>query len=1245
MPKTQELRRGQCSRCGASLVKDAADGLCVRCLLTGALTSQGEDELEASVALQSPSTLLERREFAGYVLLGEIARGGMGVVFSARQKRPERTVALKVIAAGELATPRMVERFRTEAEAAARLDHPHIVPIYEVGHHNGWHFFSMRLIEGSTLSEKLRRAPSSPEDTVRLMVKIARAIQHAHERGVLHRDLKPNNILIDAKGEPHLTDFGLAKMVESSVEMTLSNSVLGTPAYMAPEQAAGGTRDVTVSVDVYGLGAVFYEMISGRPPFEAPNTHALLRKVAEEDPLPPSRVRRPEQDAKSKSQIVNPADLDAICLKCLEKEPSLRYHSAEEFADDLERCLRGEPILAQPSTATQRIRKWARRNPAPAAVMGITLVALLFITVISLAFNWKLTRARNSAVANEAEARRQLLSHHLRENARRNSAGQSLLGTLPLVEALRMEDSDAASRQRINERLALSMRFSPPLVALWDAGGAPVQLQFSADGRRLLAVLRNGETRGWDLSSREPLAHPDTEGRTHRVSFINVDGSRIVEYFAAPPYANIWNPVTGEFPFLDLPTFGGSVAAFSPDGKLIASGGQNVRLWDGVSGAAVDVLITNHVRCSWLLFSPDGRELITGHDQDEAWRWDVNTGQRLNEVPLTISADLLPRFSSDGIHCLVSATGHVHLLNWKSQQVVHSVPAGRVLFDMTFSPNGKQFATAAFSDQVRIWNVESGEPVRTPIAHESGANRVAFSPDGTLLATAGFDYQLRIVRATDHRAVFPAIHHSALIESVVFSPDSRFMAASDAEGVVQVWDLKSAAAPFLTGGEAMRRIAYFESGERMAMEDSARALHFYDLQSGAEIGQSWSTPARPSQLSVDAHARFIAGAFRAEGVHVWDFSTRKLLFQMDGSDHSSARDVRGVILKPDGTEFVTMTPEGVLQRWSTADGKPLGPPMQNEHATYLIYWSPDGRWIACGGDNSASVWDARTSARLGPSILPGNRETIADLRFSPKGNHLVVSFGNLSIEPAAARIYELPSLQVRAAPLRHGDGLSMAAFSPDSQFVATAGQDNVARIWRVTDGRPITGTLRHNGIVTGVLFSRDGRVLITGCVDGNIRLWDVERGELMAPPIQLGGATRPICLTPNGSRVFVTVAGAREVIWSMDIAPAALGLEEAELLAECQTGLGADLSVGAVPLTAPELAARFATLSASRASALSAEDLFDWHSQTAIVAERQNNWFTAAFHLQRLLQKNPADADLASRLQHAQTQLTLPAAR
>ena len=303
-------------------------------------------------------------EFGDYDLLEEIGRGGQGVVYRARQKSLNRTVALKVIGLGQWSSTPHLRRFRHEAEAAASLEHPQIVPIYEIGERDGSCYFSMKFIEGGQLDAILRREPMSIRRAAELLVKIARTVQFAHERGILHRDIKPGNILLDRHGEPHLTDFGLARLIEQESTITNSFDVLGTPSYMAPEQAAGRTKELTAAVDVYALGAVFYQMLTGQPPFAGGTTYETIRLVMETEPRSP-RLWNPKVDV----------DLATICLKCLEKEPQRRYPSALALAEDLERWLRHEPIRARRSGIFIRSRKWVRRNPA-AAIATVSLAAL-----------------------------------------------------------------------------------------------------------------------------------------------------------------------------------------------------------------------------------------------------------------------------------------------------------------------------------------------------------------------------------------------------------------------------------------------------------------------------------------------------------------------------------------------------------------------------------------------------------------------------------------------------------------------------------------------------------------------------------------------------------------------------------------------------------------------------------------------------------------------------------------------------
>ena len=303
-------------------------------------------------------------ELGDYELLEEIGRGGQGVVFRARQKSLNRTVALKVISLGQWASKAHLKRFRREAEAAASLDHPGIVPIYEVGERDGSCYFSMKFVEGGQLDEVARREPMPIRQAVELIAKVARTVHYAHEHGILHRDIKPGNILLDAKGEPHLTDFGLARLVESESSVTQTLDVLGTPSYMAPEQAVGNNAAVSSATDVYGLGAVLYQLLTGHPPFAGGTTYETIKLLEDTEPRPP-RLLNPKIDR----------DLSTICLKCLEKDPKRRYSSALALAEDLERWLKHEPILARHTGIFARGKKWVQRNPT-SALLAASLIAL-----------------------------------------------------------------------------------------------------------------------------------------------------------------------------------------------------------------------------------------------------------------------------------------------------------------------------------------------------------------------------------------------------------------------------------------------------------------------------------------------------------------------------------------------------------------------------------------------------------------------------------------------------------------------------------------------------------------------------------------------------------------------------------------------------------------------------------------------------------------------------------------------------
>src|SRR5207248_904399 len=381
-----------CRKCGAEIFAGAPEELCTACVLETGLAILPEALDGDGNFAPAPHTKIAAHaakmlgDLGDYELLEEIGRGGQGVVYRARQKSLNRAVALKVIGLGQWATKAHLKRFRLEAEAAASLEHPCIVPIYEVGERGGACYFSMGLVEGGQLDAVAKREPMPLRDGAELIAKLARTVHYAHERGILHRDIKPGNILLDAKGQPHLTDFGLARLVETESTVTRTLEVLGTPSYMAPEQAVGNNAAISSVTDVYGLGAVFYQLLTGHPPFAGGATYETIKLLLDTEPRQP-RLLNPKVDR----------DLATICLKCLEKDPQRRYSSALALAEDLERWLKHEPIRARRTGLVTRGRKWVRRNPSIAVMAAMLLVLAVPLGVMI----WK-TGSERSTLSNPA---------------------------------------------------------------------------------------------------------------------------------------------------------------------------------------------------------------------------------------------------------------------------------------------------------------------------------------------------------------------------------------------------------------------------------------------------------------------------------------------------------------------------------------------------------------------------------------------------------------------------------------------------------------------------------------------------------------------------------------------------------------------------------------------------------------------------------------------------------------------------
>ncbi|HZN60499.1 MAG TPA: serine/threonine-protein kinase, partial [Planctomycetota bacterium] len=589
------------------------------------------------------------RRFGSYELIEEIARGGMGVVWRARQDGLGREVALKMILSGRLATSAQVVRFYTEARAAARLDHPNIVPIFEIGEDEGCHFYSMRLMEGPSLARALKEGGRfPPARAARIVATVARAVHFAHQRGVLHRDVKPSNILLDAVSEPYVADFSLARIAEEDSRASRTDVVLGTPAYMAPEQASGPSRQVTIAADVYALGAVLYELLTGKPPFEADTPLKTLRLVTEAAPKSPRSLN---------AQIDR--SLDVICLKCIQKLPEKRYGTAAELADDLERWLGGKPILARPSSSLEKLVSWGRRRPELAVLLSALSVVLAFLFVVSIAYFVRVrAESEARAVALRSEEAQRLAFQSL--SVVDANPGQALLLALEAAErssTLSSNNALLAALGKCRER----QRFLGHALGLHTAA-------FSPDGEKVVTASRDGTARIWSASRGDALQI--LRGHTGGVlsAYFDAAGRRVVTA-SGDATARIWDAESGQ----QLVVLSGHVhpikgAYFSPDGERVLTVSQNTaRIWSSDTGAVEHVLDQHAREVICAAFSPDGGQVVTGSADTTAIIWDVDTGAFLRRL-----------------------TGH-----------------NSPIFDVQYSVDGKRIATGSDPD-ARIWDSTSG---------------------------------------------------------------------------------------------------------------------------------------------------------------------------------------------------------------------------------------------------------------------------------------------------------------------------------------------------------------------------------------------------------------------------------------------------------------------------------------------------------------------------------------------------------
>jgi WD40 repeat protein/serine/threonine protein kinase len=1091
--------------------------MCPRCLLQAGLSEAANEATQVSEEPRAAKAADERSlgKFGDYELLVEIASGGMGIVYRARQASPNRIVALKMILTGQFARETEVKRFRAEAEAAAQLDHPNIVPIYEVGEKHGHHFFSMRFMEGGTLTARMTDSKSklSNESAVRLLVKICRAVHFAHQRGILHRDLKPGNILLSAEGEPCVSDFGLAKFLESARDTTVSGTVLGSPSYMAPEQASGKPGQISTAADVYSLGAILYEMLTGQPPFRADTPLATLREVVEQEPKRPSTIN-----------LRADRDLETICLKCLEKEPSRRYGSAEAMAEDLERWLRHEPIQARAIGTIGRFGKWTRRNPGTALLLLIASLAVLAFLVGQTITSMRLARANR-----DVQAYNQRLSHSLYESHWRQAE------EAPRSEAiawfsyfLRQNPNDSAAAGRL---LSLLSSYSfptllhPPLLHEGSVNG----LDFGGTGEHLATIASEKTARLWNVQSGElemELVHPE------RLTDCALGGERDRRLLtiSTEPKATLWDldsrKIIKEISLAPLiPTLNRSILP-TRDRRLMAINVQSnvLGVLDIASGAWLADPLTARQGIRTFALSGDGRLLATASDS-EAQLWDPTSNHALcAPVGLTEPAWQL-QFSEDGrwLACLTGKKVWVMNTTTCAREKEFPVPSAGI----AFVSNGECLITAASDVPAKVFNFRTGEECGSPFGQPKFEG-LPHAIQTVLRFSQKSGERISLLDFSTGQPQLEPFFHDGWIVNQTLHPAGRIVATASQDRTTRLWSIVMGKAEpiVLQMGGPVWEAQWNPAGDRVlatCTSDSGAELKLWDARTGAAL----SSPTRADALlffgkwSPDGNR--IATASQDSTARIWNGQTGEPI--SPPLLHNAP--VEYCTFSPDGGVLATAGADRMVRFWDGHTGKAIGAPLPHSSAPLKINFSSDGkRLVSAGMDGTLRVWSVPEGKLL---VGPLHHEGTCWVAAFSTDDRLLISASS----DGTARLWDSTTGQPTLPPFRHEGAVLWASFSRDGRAIATSTESGIARVWDTATGEPVSRPMRHRGRVWFVQWSPDGQFLATTCTDGAARIWNARSGHLVAEPFLHQKEVRRAEFSPDGRRLLTASFDGTVKIWDL----------------------------------------------------------------------------------------------------------------
>jgi len=978
----------------------------------------------AATETDSPPPTPTFPRIPGYEILGELGRGGMGVVYKARQVKLDRLVALKMILAARHAGEADLARFRTEAEAIAHLQHPNIVQVYDIGEHEGKPYFSLEFCSAGSLAQKLDGTPLPPKEAARLLETLARAMEAAHQRGIVHRDLKPANVLLLADGTPKITDFGLAKKLNEAGQ-TASGAVLGTPSYMAPEQAGGKGKAVGPAADVYALGAILYELLTGRPPFRAPSALDTLLQVVADDPVPPRQL-----------QSKTPKDLETICLKCLQKEPPKRYVSAQDLAEDLRRYQAGESVLARPVSLGERALKWVKRRPVVASLAAaVFLVTLAGIAAFAWAFAETIV-ARDDAekALKQADEARKQADAEKAQKEKQLARAERLLLISQIAEA----DNHLKNQDLVRCRLTLDE-------CRWDMRGPEYGYLINelskknrtfrcGKGVSCLAVSRNGKR-----------------------LFTGSEDSTI----------KIWDAETGkEIQVLRGHVMGvtGLVASADDTRLFSASFDGTVKTWNLETGKLSNTLGGKEQPINRLVLSPDGKRLYAWTVWGGQRVWDSATGKEIKQLDWN-EFDTIARIArvTDGKR-IFSPRGpdQIEAFNLQGGKVIpnsslilrgHSDSVVR----LAVSPQGDRLFSASKDKTVKFWDLEVNRETLS-LRHPAPVCDLVLSGNGKRLFSASVDGTVKISNLEVGREHHTIRGHQDAVNHLILSKDGKRLISGSGDGAIKVWDLETGRESLTLGGHyrGVAGLALSADGKRVFSGNvQGQQIKVWDFETGQEHPP---LPGHPTihgvtYLGVTGDGKRLVSA-STDGIKVWDLGTSKAILQLPGNFAGS----ESVALSRNGSLLVSgnWIDGTILLR--DLDRPATEPRMWRGHprGVTCLAISPDGKWLFSGeADRTILMWDLEKKMPI--LTLPAHRPR--SLALSPDSKRLYcggLDFGEITV-------WDLQSGKEILRLLGHAEAVISLAVSGDGKWLFSGSNDRTIKVWDLDAEEQFAKSVKKDG--------------------------------------------------------------------------------------------------------------------------------------------------------------------------------------